>query len=588
LEKYKFSFIIKIMLLYSSSCSQLITFNNSQSIGFNIMPSIAANLQNSDRHFLISHIRFTLMLCIALFSVNAYADSTFLLQLGNSSSNEEATKKWDDIKSKNADVVGKFNLHIAEVALPPDNSINYRTQAGPISSHDKAAAACDTLKSRDVECYVVETALLTSDPVPVAASVPDAMPAPIVLEPVMQTTPSTVASADVPPSPPSIDIAPQPSQEASIVAPAPSILQPAPIGTIQENNTATAVQPTSTEPKKPGFFGRLFGKSSDKASTSKPPTSLNANDTVAAAPASILPTPAPAITPVAVVTATPVIESPAQPEKHIASPFVNPALLAAPVVPVSTSTTTPSDKTAHVQVAEAIRVPLSNKKSRTKFAVKNLPTVNGLGGLPSESTSKTYWTQLSYFHDETSARNFYQDLRTAYPQLGSGIRIRITHPYSFENGRVSLRMGPFAGTGDAYTICKAADKQNLRCIIVKDLGSSVAANTAREHHPSPINTAMPHHTEQQQGFTPPPTNYWLQLGTFTSEDDAWDSWNALKSNHSALLGRAHATVTMPSMSSSMRSVYRLRTGPYNNESSTDSLCNNLQSLGVDCIVISDK
>ncbi len=558
----------------------------------------------------VRHLKVAFLCALVLFPLSAHADSTFLLQLGSFDSEAQASKKWEEVKGGNADVLGGLNLHIAQVALPPDNTVSYRTQAGSLPSRDQAAAACSILQSRHVECYVVETALLTTEQVPTQASAAPqpssppvqnlaaapAAPMPILAEPTPSpanttaipyattTAPSEISLSSDPnavtaplPTPTPIhaplqgnlaqEITTPPVHNAPTAAPAqaapvPEVIASAPSASVASGQEVapgifllpaspsdTAASPAPVPPsdtEKPGFFGRLFG-------TSHAPKSATSDyDVSAEAPAS--------------PTAAPV-------------PFVS----AAP----------PANNTVgNVHVAEAIRVPLSSGKKHN-LIVPNLPEVHGLGGLPSQSTHKTYWAQMGYFSNETAAQNFYQDFRAAYPQLANGVRVRITRPYESTSsvGRVSLRVGPFAGTNDVRTICIAASRRGLRCSLVRDLGLSAATENGINNHFYSHSRTVNHSGLSNSPFSSPfsgGSKYWIQLGTYPSQRDAWNEWKALQEEHQKLLGHVRGDVASPAMSSAVRSTYRLRAGPFMSNGSAASLCSNLQSSGVSCIVFSDQ
>ena len=603
---------------------------------------LSANKKNTVRQSTALGLAVTIA-AIVISGAQAHADSTFLLQFGSYVTQDQATQKWEDIKSKNADVVGKLNLHVAEVALPPDNTIMYRTQAGPLASRAQAVSLCGTLKTRDVDCFVVETALFTAEPsITQAQNDLPTLPPLTVTSPIPEEAPAAVPSKPVAPTAASLP-----------VPPAPPALTAS--GTPQTAVPATA----STSTNKPGFFSRLFGTSSTPTPaaavtapikttavaapvasvTSAPVTySSNYNPPIIPAPAGNpsmtggnesvpFPVPSaplaakPAVTspaePVFVpapttatltasssntISAQPIMDTPssssvasAPPPSHTASNWVVPGREpknlnqesgpGAATVPVAASPAGSSDVVGDVKVAEAIRVPLGSGAKPKKVVI--LPPVHGLGGTPSATTHKTYWAQLSYFADEGQARGFYDKFHADYPQFSDGVRVRITHPYTSSAGRVSLRVGPFIGTDDVHTICKAASERGVSCTIVKEVGTSSSATPLREHTlyhsnaesvsaASEISSANDSH------------HFWLQLGTFHSSDDAWDNWKDLQDENKRLLRKAHADVSAPSMSSAQRAVYRLRVGPYTSESSAEDLCDKLEDAGVSCIVVNDR
>jgi hypothetical protein len=625
---------------------------------------LSANNKNIARN----RLGRSLAISVAIFAFSAaqaYADSTFLLQFGSFNTQEQATQKWDDIKAKNPDLVGKLTLHVAEVALPPDNTIMYRTQAGPLPSRTQASGLCGTLKTRNIDCFVVETALFTAEPSSMQAQ-NDVSPSLPSLPPLTVTSP---IPADAPINTPTL--AAPVAQSLPVPPPPPPLVSAA----VNKPAVSAAVPPTAkpvvtasnmNEDDKPGFFGRLFGSSSSS------PSAPVAVKTVTPAPvpvparittAAVTPPPPPAVAAAAPVTylsseGTPVAinskysnttdtESVPFPVPNSASVMSKPLMAPAPVpepmyVPVaptpapahesaanassnadlnSAPTSVPSHPAANwtvpgrepkflnqpshsatatnsmtsnngsnsnvvgdVKVAEAIRVPVGSGAKPKKIVM--LPPVHGMGGTPSATTHKTFWAQLSYFPDEEQARNFYDKFQADYPQFSDGVRVRITHPYSSSAGRVSLRVGPFVGTDDVHTICKAAAERSVSCNIVKEVGTSSSVSTAREHTLYHSNSETVSAASEAASENTAP-QYWLQLGTFHSSDDAWDNWKDLQAEHKKLLRKAHADVSVPGMSSAQRALYRLRVGPYSSESSAEDVCDKLDDAGISCILVND-
>ncbi len=132
------------------------------------MKILSRKINNNLQNFLFCSVS---ILCLAS---PVYADDSYLIQLGSSDTKEQAEQKWQDVKSKNADLLGSLTPHIEEVSLSDDGKTSYRTQAGPVESRDTAVQLCAKLKEHDVDCTIVETAMLSEDS-PTAA--PAATPA---------------------------------------------------------------------------------------------------------------------------------------------------------------------------------------------------------------------------------------------------------------------------------------------------------------------------------------------------------------------------------------------------------------------------
>lgn len=505
---------------------------------------------------------FPRMLLLSALAVSvagtASADGTFLLQLGSYDSQSQATRKWDDVKSKNADIVGSLSLHVAEVAVPPNDSVAYRTQAGPLPTRDQASALCDQLQSRSVDCSVVETAMFTANQ-PATQAIPPTLEAAssAAAEPSVETPPgisapplADTATQVTPPAPPA-------STPIASIPVAPTPVAPAPVAQSAAAPAPAAVPPSHIVP-------------------GREPRALGADTAAAVTP------PAPVATPPAPVEvpAAPVANDAVPPPPEAKPGFLDRMF-------GSSSKPAASSPAGQVEVAEAVRVPLGSGQSQTGMKmVPGLPAVHGLGGLPSQNTARTWWAQLSYFSDEMAARNFYESFRATYPQLSDGVRVRISRPYQSSAGHVSLRVGPFAGTQDVAIICRAASLSGARCGIVRDLGG--AADTAPRHRISYRLNSSEH--EGLSGDAPRMVfaAYWVQLGSFRSEDEAYDQWKSLQEENNKLFRHIHANVKAPAMSSSLRPVYRLRTGPFPTQSAANALCGDLRAHGVGCLVLADR
>lgn len=231
-----------------------------------------------------------------------------------------------------------------------------------------------------------------------------------------------------------------------------------------------------------------------------------------------------------------------------------------------------------VDVAEAVRVPLSNEGERAPRAraVPVIAQVHPIAGSPGASTARTFWAQISYFRDEAQAMSFYRQFSDTYPQFTEGVRVRVTKPFSSHSGgKVSLRVGPFAGTDDVHAICGAASRWSARCTVVRDLGSSTAAGKGSV--PRGIRAEAP------AGET-----YWVQLGTYDTEEEANEIWDDIKGRHRKLVKNVRSTVTTPPSSSAARQLYRLRAGSFRSADKANGFCRRLQDVGVDCLVVNDR
>jgi cell division septation protein DedD len=548
--------------------------------------TVSGNIANHLRR-LTWHVCILLAAIALTGSKPAYADNAFLLQLGTFDSEDLARQKWEEVKARNSDVVGSLSLHIAQVALPPGNAITYRPQVGPVASREQAASLCNSLNSRSVQCYVVETAMFDAGAAAdqaqegsgpgapeqpraaqryvAVASEEDASHAgdPDYIPPPMDSGPVIISTSEA-----SMPAATSPAEMAEMPTPA-----PAPAASTPPVSAApAAVQEAEPEVPAPVAVTKYISAAAETPAPGhfipgREPRFLDAPSgatTVAPAP----------------VASAPSAHAPAEaPAPKESGGFFGGLFSSASPEPAPAAS---EGVVGGVNVAEAVRVPLSadNEPARQKI-VPILPPVHGLGGAPGGSTDKTLWAQISYFRDETQALTFYRQFSAAYPQYSDGVRIRITRPFAAATtaARVSLRVGPFAGTDDVRTICAAANRWNARCTVVRDIGASAAMNAAPAHA---ARNGRPAAAQESQG------QYWAQLGTFPSSQEAWDAWRELKATHRKIAGHMRPSVTTPAASSATTGTFRLRTGPFTSEDRANDLCNRLQEASTDCLVVHDR
>jgi len=503
-------------------------------------------------------ILLTTTICLFAIETPAYADNTYILQLGSFDTKEQAEQKWQALKSQNPDTLGKLTLHIAEVSMSSDDKISYRTQAGPVDSHDSATKLCSAIQDKGGECYVIETAIFTSDSGPVASTAvanndlsaeknaisrskaePEAEPVTAQKTPVIPDRATKFLDDDEPAEKPVIaktqPVAPVKIAENTIVSSSekpqktndnfipgrePKFLdddEPAPKMAATETPAATSAPAAKPEENKLGFFGRLFGRSSRSGST---------EDKITTAKSDSIP-----------------------------------------------------KTVGRVNVAEAIRVPLSEDTGNDQPASSHRTNAEPLFDIPASETDKMYWAQLNYFADEAAAHNFYEEFRNNYASLSDGLRMRITRPYAYANksGHVTLRMGTFA-ISDIRTVCALASQHNLHCVSVKDIASTTTATAA---------AYMPQGNAGTKSVIENSV-YWVQLGTFDAPYEAWGKWQEVQKSHKKITTQANATVTSPPASSAAKRLFRLRTGPYATEALANAFCNKLSRTGENCLVIGEQ
>lgn len=575
---------------------------------------------------------------------SAHAESAFLVQLGSFPTEQEATQKWEKLKSSHGDVLGAMTLRVSEALSQPDNVTVYRTQAGPLPGKKEAQSVCARLASAKVDCFVVETAMFTAPnavdaekstaQASVAAPLPPELP---------NIAPSASASDDALAKPaPSASDALQPIPAAMLAdAGAAAQNSAAPVGSYTVKSApAAAPMPVNVENdlSKPGakpvqvkeqreedkeetglsrflpFFGKSKAKEKEAVSDAKPVSAENAAPAAAAsavvqelatqpkvitigAPVQpVAAAPAPASAPVSTVKPLALPPVAASAPASTASSAAPLRLVAPPVSenraaarqPATLGTLPPLGKgksaSAQVNVAEAVRVPLSSAAGEGASGRQS-------GQLTHQPAAEhNLWAQLSFFNDEQSAFAYWDELRAAHSELASGVRARVTRPYQAAQTRdvpqLSLRVGPFAYAANVRQVCEMAARTGLRCSMVKDIGGAAPSNVLRNR---PGSARGYHRSSFEGGALAGGSSYatgaaalWAQLGAHGSEQEALDAWQALQAAQPDVLSRFQANILPPAADS--QGTYRLRVGPFASSASANGLCRTLAARGVSCVV----
>ncbi|MEI7668974.1 MAG: SPOR domain-containing protein [Pseudomonadota bacterium] len=547
-----------------------------------------------------SKIKFALVVFsnLLLLSSVANAGSTYYLQLGSFYSKDDANAKWDELKSKNPNIFSNLSLNIAEVALPPDNNISYRTQAGPISSHQKADDLCNQINDISAECYVVETAIVASDK---TISLIDTQATPkqkIVSKPLVDNKASAKKSIEFVRGlePKFLDsettIAKENAGETKSISDNKPINEAKKETTTTNNNLVVADNKKvskSTKSKKQEKKSELIvvpgreQKFLDYNSTEQKIVSENNEKPIKLKEPKF-----------ENKEIEPKFEEVKEDEeKNVEKPgFFSRLFGTTPAKPKEsvkkeTVASPKNDSVANVDVAEAIRVPLSkDNNSESKSAnITDSRIAPFAQQFPSQENRK-YWAQINYFSDELQAQGFYEDFRNQYSEISDGLRIKITHPYgkSGKSSRISLRVGAFANSSQVKIICDTAIKKGYSCKNVKEL-SAFSENENFANNPSITSEQTINNEESFLSKSEQQPSYWVQLGSYSSPDEAWDKWSNVKKKFKKIIGKYEANVAEPENNSSDTTTYRLRFGAFNSSESASSICNKLSNSGENCLVV---
>lgn len=296
---------------------------------------------------------------------------------------------------------------------------------------------------------------------------------------------------------------------------------------------------------------------------------------------------------------------------------------------------------AKVDVAEAIRVPLTEKEEPTEepkvepvFAAemppqaapepKPEPKPQSLPPQPVQrvappkpvqaaapepvvqqeqaaepaAAAEQGWLSVSAFEDEEGATALWQDARAASPSQAAGLRVRIVKPLMNRGGRpvVKLSVGPFPAETDALNFCATAIKPvngALNCRFeTSEPPASAQMRAPRYEHSNLyearrrmlLNNRAARRAERYVPHAVAEKQYWAQVVTAATQVDALRQWERLRAAHPNLLDGLRSSV---SASLAGRAKYSVRIGPIGNRAEAVSLCDSLKEQGVSCSIFSN-
>ena len=80
----------------------------------------------------------------------------YRVQLGSFTSTEKAQRRWNELKSKNADLFGSLQMVLERVEVKNKGTL-VRLQAGPLKTSDDVQKLCTALGKRKVSCMLVKS-----------------------------------------------------------------------------------------------------------------------------------------------------------------------------------------------------------------------------------------------------------------------------------------------------------------------------------------------------------------------------------------------------------------------------------------------
>lgn len=246
---------------------------------------------------------------------------------------------------------------------------------------------------------------------------------------------------------------------------------------------------------------------------------------------------------------------------------------------------------ANVEVAEAIRVPLSTMpQPEVKPSYDATPNAEQYG-YPSQSLAKAnLWAEVGYFPNQTAALGYWQTLQERAQDLPEGLRVRVIRPFmSHRSGeQVSVRVGPFASADAIRSLCKATEQEQLNCKSVKEFGDSSTSDGERKRYDS-SQRYYQRKFQMENKWKPmgfgASNDYYIQLGAYASPVMAQSDWDSLKSSHEEVFAGVSEQIISPRYSSSSEGRYRLRAGPFGSNVSAVNACEQLRRDGILCVVV---
>lgn len=257
-----------------------------------------------------------------------------------------------------------------------------------------------------------------------------------------------------------------------------------------------------------------------------------------------------------------------------------PWLAAKPSAPANKTTSTPtSQKGKRVEVAEAIRVPLTNNAAPAGKPLKVKPAT-GYSPSNSRTMKNTLWLQVGPYANEDEALENYENVKSN--PLFEGMRVRVISAISaYNTPGSSLSIGPVEQE-DVSSLCGMLVRDGITCSIARDTGKSTNLTHTRggvDNYVQPENRR----TSGKAGTG----KYWAQLGTFESEDEAVAHRNRLKSRYATTFSPLSFTISVPRSGSNQQGAFRLRAGTFTSSEMASAFCTKLSDQGIECIAIRD-
>lgn len=264
-------------------------------------------------------------------------------------------------------------------------------------------------------------------------------------------------------------------------------------------------------------------------------------------------------------------------------------------------------KKAQVQVAEAIRVPLTETVTmEDKIRVSALPELKPSFGTPERKdetsemgnvNSGAGWLDVGNFVNEEIATSLWEEVRKANRKQAKNLNMRIS-PQAKGEDKTTLSVGPFANSAEALNFCRSglqAGERGLRCsFVANDTGAAnnkllalnarsdaYAARRRPQQNPQ-VASADAAAAAKLAPAAGPSKQYWVQVVTADSQMQALKQWEKVKSANAEVIGDLRSSV---SASATDKSSYVVRVGPIAENDQAIRVCSQLQKRNVECRVL---
>lgn len=263
---------------------------------------------------------------------------------------------------------------------------------------------------------------------------------------------------------------------------------------------------------------------------------------------------------------------------------------------------------ASVQVAEAIRVPLSDDRrlpSSGGISISSLPDLMPSAGGDNEDIEKGSKETgagrllVSSFLNEEVAISLWDEVRSANPKRSKSLDF-IVEPTKASKGQTQamLSVGPFAHSEEAFEFCREglqAKDRGLTCrfqpndsgiannkTLTLDSTRSESYNARRGAQPSSRRRPTQNPPSELSPAAGPSNQYWVQVVSAKSQMEALKRWEVVKTENQELIGGLRSNV---SAATNDNTLFVVRVGPIANNDEAIRVCSQLQRRNVECRVL---